>query len=321
VGTTKSLTNFTSAVFQSEVYLPDFVAKDKGFYAAHGINMNFVTPASGAAAAQLMLAGQVQGWSTDPQIALTAAAKGEDIRLAGLEVPTQIYWLLVAKNGNWPSNSASFNQKMAALEGKTVGVSGIGAGTDHALLAGLNAAGLPLNSVNRVGIGQQTAAIGQLQAGSISAFVSFSLAGNAIIAQQTGARVLVAFGGNDVPSSVRNIPGLGMAVQGSFAQQHPKVIADWRAADQEAIDWIKKNPAQAAVVLNKYVYNGVQLALAKQVIPEFLSGVFSSIPPGLKMSRTSFDLGIKALKEIGAIPSTAALTYENAVIPSARASS
>ncbi|MHB1784702.1 MAG: hypothetical protein ACYCS7_00950, partial [Acidimicrobiales bacterium] len=55
--TSKPLTNFTSAVFQSELYLPDYVAKDKGFDAAHGIDMHFVTPSSGSAAAQLMLAG------------------------------------------------------------------------------------------------------------------------------------------------------------------------------------------------------------------------------------------------------------------------
>ena len=72
------LTKFTSAVFQSELYLPDYVAKDKGFDAAHGIVMNFVTPSNGAAAAQLMLAGQVQGWFTDPLIVLTAAAKGQE---------------------------------------------------------------------------------------------------------------------------------------------------------------------------------------------------------------------------------------------------
>ncbi|MHB1786534.1 MAG: ABC transporter substrate-binding protein, partial [Acidimicrobiales bacterium] len=266
---------------------------------------------------------QVQGWVTDPLIVLTAASKGQDIKMAGLEVPNLQYWLLVSKNGNWPSNSASFQEKMAALKGKTIGVSGIGAGTDHALLAGLNEAGVPLNAVTRVGIGQQTAAIGQLQAGRIDGFVSFSLAGNLLIEQQTGARLYVSFGDQGVPASVRNIPDGALAVQGSFAQQHPKVIANWLAAEQEAINWIRNNSAEAAVELNNNVYKGAQLALAQKVIPELLSGggPFASIPPGFKVPRTSFELGVTTLKALGIVSNTSALTYNDVVIPSARTAS
>src|SRR3954470_6467128 len=92
-------TPFTMAVFQSELYLADFVAKEKGFDARHGLEFKFVTPQSGAAAAQLLLAGTVQGWLTDPIIILTAAGQGHAIKIAGLSAPTLAYTLLVSKDG------------------------------------------------------------------------------------------------------------------------------------------------------------------------------------------------------------------------------
>ena len=183
---------FTIAVFQSEAYLADYVAKDQGFDAKHGLDFKFVTPSNGAAAAQLMLAGAVNGWLTDPLIILGAAAQGYGIRMAGVLAPAISYWVLVSKEDQWPSANATLNEKIAAFKGKRIAVSGIGAGTDHALLLLLKTGHLEASDVTRIGIGQQQAAIGQLEAGRIDAFVSFSLAGNAEIEQQTGARLYLS---------------------------------------------------------------------------------------------------------------------------------
>ena len=314
----KTNTPFTEAVFQSELYLPDFVAKQEGFDAAHCIDMHFVTPSSGSAAAQLLLAGQVQGWFTDPLIILTAASKGQDIKVAGLVVPECSYYLLVSNKEQWPPASAPFDQKMQALKGKTIGVSGIGAGTDHALLAGLASAGLSASDVHRIGIGQQQAAIGQLEAGRIDAFVSFSLAGNQEIEQQTGAKLYVNYMSSSVPASVRNIPGLAAAVQGTFATQQPQVVANWLAANQEAMAWIQKNPDKAAAVLNANVFKGAQLSLAKQIVPQLLSGPFSSVPPGYKFAPSEFTIAVNTLQELGIVNKSTTMTYANTVISSAQ---
>jgi ABC-type nitrate/sulfonate/bicarbonate transport system substrate-binding protein len=48
----QTLRPFTIAVFQSEAYLADYVARDEGFGARHGLDIKFVTPSNGAAAAQ-----------------------------------------------------------------------------------------------------------------------------------------------------------------------------------------------------------------------------------------------------------------------------
>src|SRR5689334_6461281 len=134
-------TPFTMAVFQSELYLGDYVAKEKGFDVRHGLEFKFVTPQSGAAAAQLLLAGTVQGWLTDPIIIITAAGQGHAIKIAGLSAPTLAYTVLVSKDGKWPDAGAAFRDKITALKGKAIGVSGIRAGTDNALVLMLKAVG------------------------------------------------------------------------------------------------------------------------------------------------------------------------------------
>lgn len=316
----EKLTDFTSAVFQSEVYLPDYVAKDKGFAAKHGLDLKFVTPSSGVAAAQLMLAGAVQGWATDPLIILTAASKGNDVKLAGIITPVITYTVMVSKEGKWPAAGASFEEKIKALKGKRIGVSGIGAGTDHVLILMLQSVGLSANDVTRIGIGQQEAAIGQLSAGAIDAFVSFSLSGNAVIQQQTGARVYISTPDPEVPASIRAVPFTCFAVAGEFAAKNPQVVSNWLAAEEDAIRWILANPDEAAEVLNAHVFNGKQAELAKKIVPQMIGTYFKNTPPGLKVSRKTFDTLVKAGHDLDAFPPGKEMKYEDLVIAASRSS-
>jgi NitT/TauT family transport system substrate-binding protein len=314
----QSPTPFTMAVFQSELYLADYVAKEKGFDAKQGLEFKFVTPSSGAAAAQLLLAGNVQGWLTDPIIILTAAGQGHAIKIAGLSAPTLAYSVLVSKDGDWPPATAPFAAKMAALKGKTIGVSGIRAGTDNALVLMLKAAGLSDTDVTRVGIGQQQAAIGQLQGGSINAFVSFSLAGDAMIEREAGARLYMTTQDKDVPDSVRAVPGATFAVSADFVAQHPEEVARWLAAEETAVEWIKARPDEAAVVLDKYVFGGKQIELAKAVLPKLISTYLANAPLHFKMARARFEGAVNAAKTLGVVADPQQLVYDKVVIARAR---
>jgi ABC-type nitrate/sulfonate/bicarbonate transport system substrate-binding protein len=308
----------TIAVFQSEGYLPDYVAKDKGFGEKYGLDINFVTPASGSAAAQLLLAGGVQGWSTDPLIILTAASRGYDIKIAGISAPTFTYTILVSKEGNWPAETAPLTDKLKALKGKRIGVSGIGAGTDNALIMLLKTAGLGVEDVTRVAIGQQQAAIGQLSAGRIDAFVSFSLAGNAVIEEQAGARNYISTLNPEVPEQVRQIPHLGFAVSGEYASKNPKAVQGWLNAERDAIAWIRANPTEAAAILNKYVFNNQQAELAKKIVPQALDSFFKYTRDDFKLPPDRFELVVQEGRDVGAFKDTKEPTYDAVVLSSAQ---
>lgn len=309
---------FTIAVFQSEAYLLDYVAKDEGFGAKHGLDIRFVTPASGSAAAQLLLAGAVQGWATDPMIILSAAAHGYDIRMAGIVAPAISYWILVSKQEQWPANDTPLSMKLAALRGKRIGVSGIGAGTDHVLLLLLQSAHIPESAVTRIGIGQQPAAIGQLDAGRIDAYVSFSLAGNAMIERQSGAHLYISTQDTDIPAALRAIPSTAFAVSGDLAAKRSAVVAAWLAAEGDALAWIRAHPDEAAAILNRSIFNGEHAKLAATIAPDMMSTYFQHTPVGFKVSRSAFDATLNAAKQLGIVTDASHLTYDNVVIPEAR---
>ena len=316
-GTVKT-TDFTVAVFQSELYLPDYVAQDTGIAAKHGLNMKFVTPSNGPAAAQFMLAGTVNGWTTDPLIVLAAAGQGQDIKMAGMVAPVLNYSVLVKDGGTWPADNAPVEEKIKALAGKNIGVSGIGAGTDHALIALLESAGMTADQVTRIGIGQQQAAIGQLQTGRIDAFVSLSLSGNETITQKAGARLYLSTHDESVSAAVRAIPHAVFAVSGKYAEKNPETVANWIAAEKESLTWIKENPDKAAEILNKHVFNGEQLDLAKTVVPKMLTTYFSDTPADMKITETAFGSALKAAKAQNVVPASKELTFNDVVISSAR---
>lgn len=311
-------TPFTIAVFQSEGYLPDYVAKEKRFGEKYGLDINFVTPASGSAAAQLLLAGGIQGWSTDPLIILTAASRGYDIKIAGISAPTFTYTILVSKEGSWPGDTASLADKLKALKGKRIGVSGIGAGTDNALIMLLKTVGIGMGDVTRVAIGQQQAAIGQLSGGRIDAFVSFSLAGNAMIEEQAGARSYISTLNPEVPEAVRQIPHLGFAVSGEYASKNPKAVQGWLNAERDAIAWIRANPDEAAAILNKYVFNNQQAELAKKIVPQALESFFKHTRDDFKLPPDRFQLVVQEGRDVGAFKDSKEPTYDTVVLSSAQ---
>jgi ABC-type nitrate/sulfonate/bicarbonate transport system substrate-binding protein len=224
----------------------------------------------------------------------------------------------VTKEKTWPDEKAPFEEKIKALAGKRIGVSGIGAGTDNVLILMLKSVGMTDKDVTRIGIGEQQAAIGQLTAGTIDAFVSFSLSGNAIIKQQTGARQYLATFDADIPASIRELPFTGFAVAGDFAAKNPEVVANWLAAEEEAIKWIRANPDESAEILNKHVFNGKQIELAKQVIPQMIKIYFENTSPGFKVPRKTFEALTRGGVALNSFPAGKEPTYADTVIPAAQ---
>ena len=110
----------------------------------------------------------------------------------------------------------------------------------------------------------------------------------------------------------------GFAVAGDFAAKNPEVVANWLAAEEEAIKWIRANPDEAAEVLNKHVFNGKQIELAKQVIPQMIKIYFDNTTPGFKVPRATFDALIKGGVALNSFPSGKEPTYADTVILSAQ---
>lgn len=311
----KELTAWTTAVFPGELYLLDYVAQSEGFFEDHGLDVTFTTPQDGATAARLLLADEIQGWTTDIFIVLNANAQGQDIKMAGLQLNTNTYKILSDADADWATGT-DFESKMLSLKGKTVGVTGIGAGTDRALIAALAEVGLTEEDVNRVGIGTTQAGVAQLAANRIDAYVEFAAAGTRRI-ESLGEGQLYVDLGQEAPESVASIPIGAIAVKGSFAEANPELVSEWMAAQWDAFQFIQENPEEAGQILADNVFNGEDLDLAIAVIEEYIESIYPRTLDELKVSEESFEAARQALIRQGAMDDDAAM-FADVVLEGAR---
>lgn len=114
------------------------------------------------------------------------------------------------------------------------------------------------------------------------------------------------------------MPQGGFAVSGEYAAKNPKKVADWLAAEEEAIAFIRANPEEAAKILDKYVFNGQQPELAKKIIPQMLASYFAHTAPGFKVSQRTFSALQGAMKELATVQAVKPVAYETVVIPGAQ---
>ena len=295
------LADIQVGVYPITLYLPDYVARDKGFFAKNGLNATFVGPAlSGATALQLMVANKLQVMGLDMFTALQANASGNPVRVIGCLAPRSIYVMVASKTANLPPMSAPFNDRMKALVGKTVGVTGINAGTDRSLVGGLAAASVPLDKVNRLAIGAPAAAIAQFNAGKIDAYVTGSYSGGyQVEAAVPSTTMYVDFGSPTSPSVVSSFAQGGWLSSGAWVKEHPEQVIAYRKAMQESVAWISKHPAEAAEIMSKDMYEGRDLPTATKSVDVQIKAYYQSARPDLTCDTRGFDAATKLFQEQG----------------------
>lgn len=314
----KALFKFPTATFLVDTYATDFVAKDRGIFEKHGLDVTFTYPQSGATAAQLLLAGEIRGWNGPMDFAILSAAKGADLKMAGMPFPATTDYLIVSSKGKWPARNAPYEEKIKALKGKVVGVSGIGAGTDRTLIAALNAVGLTDKDVTRVGVGPSTGGLGQLQSGRIDAYIDFSKSGVNLIQSKGAGHLYVDLAQDkDVPKAVRDAASNALIVEGKFAKEHPEIVQQYVAAQREAMEYIKANPAEATKIVAKYVFKGENESWIRDTLDGFVNVMWRS--GNIQVSRSIFTNWVTLLDKQGhEISKSGNASYENVVLPLAR---
>jgi len=311
------LIKFTSAIFPGDTYVLDYVAQKKGFFTDHGLDVSYLMPASGSAAVQLLAAGQVQGWTTAPSVVYGAAEQGQPIAVAGMIKSLAPYNLIVKNNASWADANAPLDQRLKSLSGKTIGVSGLGAGTDLALRAALSSAHVPESSVNRIGVGTTLAGLGQLQGGVIDGYVEFTGSGTKLIESKLPGRIYIDLVGKDQPLPVQTLADLAVAVNTTWAKANPKGMADWLAALQQADDWVKDpaNLNEAAQIVSEASYKGQYLDEVKSALGGLVGKLKDS--SGFTVTRPRVDAQLSILHSLGVLK-TDKVTFDSVVLPSAQ---
>src|SRR5712691_5331826 len=107
--------------------VPYEVARAGGNFKNHGLNVELVYTRGGSAAMQALVGGAVDYGATSLDVAITAYAKGAEIRRFAVTGRLPLFALVTAPK------TADQIRTIKDLEGKTVGVSALG-NADHALL-------------------------------------------------------------------------------------------------------------------------------------------------------------------------------------------
>lgn len=224
-------------------YLPAFVAQDKGYFKAHGLNVELQRVPLISNIPPALLAGDLQIGNNTPTGLLQAVDAGLDLVIvagaARITKETNPVNLAVRKDSGIHSP--------ADLKGKRVAVSGLGSALDVLLRKWLEERGINPKDVNIVEIG-------------------FPLQSDALKSKQIDAAIIIepfrsrmyaagiAEKLSDFLSEVANNQ-LGNFWQSTrkWADSHGPEIAALRLSLQEGMDLIKTNEAEARQIEVKYL--------------------------------------------------------------------
>lgn len=320
-GGQKALAKFPIATFGGETYALDAIAKAQGFFAKHGLDVTFVSPSAGGGAANtLFLAGSVKGWAGNPQVILGDVAKGEKVTFTG-SLDNWIPFAIQARSSSplAKSANASFADKMKALQGKKVGLTGVGALVYYDLLAALKDSGVNPKSVTILGVGPATNGIGQLNAGKLDAYITYSRADALILQEQAKTVTYADLSGATAPPELQAFSSFAFPVLSSYAKSNPSQTAGYIAAMQDAYNWGKANIPAAAKIVSRATYQGKYEA----EVTKGLQGAFAVPQPnGMKYNPKTLTDEIALLAKLGQLPAGAptdpAFAYKNLVLSSAQ---
>ena len=225
-----------------KVYDPVYVAKEKGFFAEEGLNVEIVdTVAGGATAVQMVSSGDVQGALLSTMALINAANAGmpvvgvADIQSAFEEAPLEEFYVRADSGIN----------SIEDLKGKTIAINLVKSSFHYTWLMALENAGMSEDDVTFVNLpfDQQEAALvrGDVDAIGLMQPYSPSARTNPDLKQLYTA--VDAFGERQFCE---------IFVNSVWAENNPEDAKAFVRGIVKAAEWIEKNQAEAKEIISKY---------------------------------------------------------------------
>jgi NitT/TauT family transport system substrate-binding protein len=272
-----SLTSFT-ANFAS---LPTYVATEKNYFTANGIDPSIVNVASGTAALQALLSGSVNMANVAVFEVLAAAAKGQSVKYIVGATTGPIGEIVVGSKVKLANESKGYPDAIRALKGKKIGVSALGSSSYYYLTAILKAAGLnPSTDVTIVAGGTESELIASLQAGQVDAFFSQEPGTTEVVSSGVGKTIFVSYKGNR-PKAISQQMTNGIATTGSYIASNPAAVKGVHDAIAEADLYISSlTPAGASSLATSLASDFP--GITHQVLTTAIENYHSSYSPVVK---------------------------------------
>lgn len=295
--TSKQGTLTVGQVSNSVAFFPIFIAQQKGYFAQDGVKVDKPTIlGTGAKVAAAVKSGGVDiGASVFPDV-LNLAKSGTQTKLITNLVDKYYIDVVVGNRFQGPSAMAPLAERIKALKGKKIGITGPGSGNEALLLYLFKKVGLNAKTdATLVNLGGDvSAAVGALKTGRIDALTYAQPAAQIVEAGKIGTTYI---------SPVRgDVPGLNHVTQGvvfvtqTELNKKSKDVAAFQKAVVKAIQFIHSDPKGARTLLGQY------LSSAKPATLDALMPLLEKeVPTKAGFPRASFDASIAFNKGTGEI--------------------
>ncbi|UVJ41400.1 ABC transporter substrate-binding protein [Arthrobacter sp. CJ23] len=310
------------AAFPGDAYFLDAINLANKDYDKHKLEVpKHLSPQSGVQAYQLLVAGAVDAYASDTLLLMATHAnssRGKRPLLLGFRTLETTYGIVGSKDHSWPGADTSFEEKIRSLKGKRIGVSSVGSGGDLQLKLALELAGMQYSDVTALAVGPTAQAIPNLNAGRVDAYVTVQWTATRFVAQETGGTILIDFAEASVPELMRNQAVVAMGVREDMVQQHPEIVKNWLAAQDDASKWIIGNKKAAADLLNTTGLGGKAPEIAAAYVEHYANQMAPNLKPMFKATKETVDHMAELALRFGSVKD-GDISYEALVPEFARA--
>lgn len=241
-------------ISDSVAFFPLYVAEENGYFDDEGVTLgDRPRLGTGARLAAALTSGSIDiaaGVTTD---ALNLYGSDDTARLTGSLVTEYYVDIIVGSDFDGPAADAPLDERVAALAGLNIGITGPGSGTEALVTDLFGDHGLDTaTDATLVNLGAEaSAAIGALSSGQVDALAFFQPVGQ--IAEQQGVgEIYISPQRGDVPDMAGQLHGVLFSTTSALEGKAEQIEAFNRAIDS-ALAFIADDPEGAAELLADYL--------------------------------------------------------------------
>lgn len=231
------------------------IAKAKGFFAQHGLDVEIVMAQGGPQVLAAVLAGRAQFSTTSILELVEADSQGQNAKIVSplthqSQVACAVRTDLAA---TFPPASAPWTDRVRALRGHQVGVTSVGGGVSLTLNYMLRGAGLTEHDVGETAIGADPAAwIAALKNKQIDAMCAGVPIPEQTVVQGV-AKPFVSPALGDIPS-LADIPDANVVTSQAVIDRDPEMVQAFVASLFDAMKLMQHDRPAAAAVLKQEIF-------------------------------------------------------------------
>lgn len=241
----------------SITFFPFYVAQRKGYFLAQGLKIS--NPAILQVGSKVVAAVEADKYQIGNGVitdAFSWSRTDASARIFGAFINTYTVDIVVGNKFRDETNitaNSSLNERISALKGKTIGITGPGSATQGLLTylfkqIGLDAA----KNTRQISLGSSTAtALNALQSGQVDVLSFLPPIGQTVKAKNVGDIWISPMRG-DIPGLRGDVHGVFYTKQ-STIDARPAAIAAYIRAISQAEAYIQNNPTETKILLNDYL--------------------------------------------------------------------